>query len=73
MVILELRRIELSSLVETHPNRGHVVHKTVRAQQVVEQHKVESSKIGLNECPFQRLEKVIEKTRREQEEDRTGT
>ena len=32
-----------------------VVHKTVRAQQVVEQHKVGGSKVGLNGCPFQRL------------------
>ena len=32
-----------------------VVHKTVRAQQVVEQHKVGGSKVGLNECPFQPL------------------
>ena len=32
-----------------------VIHKTVRAQLVVEQHKVGVSKVGLNECPFQRL------------------
>ena len=33
-----------------------VVHKTVRAQQVVEQHKVGGSKVGrLNECLFRRL------------------
>ena len=33
-----------------------VVHKTVRAQQVVEQHKVGGSKVGrLNEYLFRRL------------------
>ena len=41
--------------VTLHNELYRVVHKTVRAQQVVEQHKVGVSKVGLNECPSERL------------------